>query len=344
MNDIERYQFDLNGYVLVKGIMDADLVRACREASDVVARHMAANIDAPPQFRSPFNLDYYFDEKFQCHAYRSESGGGLQYIIDDFLNADPAFDGLVNHEATMRYVRELCAGPHRIVSSELRYRHKSNTTPSHMGGPMDTRNKYEFAGRQLMDLDAQRPTYRHFNLSIVRIVYAIHDVPVENGPLCVVPGTHKANYFSPYDRMAPTDEPGMIPVPMSAGDAIFFSENIRHGGFPNLLDTPRRTLHLAIGPRWMASQSPIHWDGQVYVSAQAWNRYSEAQRAVMPRPPSDAELEADHLREGFKVLQAENARLKERIAELERSEGHDGSQETDRATGLVGRLRKALTG
>lgn len=339
MNETEKYQFDLNGYLLVKGILTPDQVQACLRAADELAQHMAANIDAPPQFRSPFNLDYRFDDRYQCHSYKTESGGGLQYVIDDFLNASDAFDVLVNHEPTMRYIRELCAGPYRIVSSELRYRYRSNTTPTHMGGPMDTRNKYEFSGRQLMDLDVQRPVYRDFNLNIVRILYAIHDVPVEHGPLCVVPGSHKSNYFSPFDRMVPMEEPGMIPIPMSAGDAIIFSENTRHGGFPNLLESPRRTLHLAIGPRWIASQSPLHWDDQVYVSSQAWDRYTDTQKAILPRPPSNAAREADHLREGVKVLRGENEMLRRQIEELRRPKAEP---EPPTSRGVLNSLRRIL--
>lgn len=319
MNDTEKYQFDLNGYLLVRGILDPAHVHSCLAAANALRDHMAANIDSEPQYRCYFNLDYRFDEKYQCHSYKNQAGG-MQYVIDDFLNASSAFDVLVNHEPTMRYVRELCPGPYRILSSELRCRYKSNTTPAHMGGPMDTRNKYEFAGRPLMDLEAQKPVHRDFNLNIVRVLYALHDVPVEQGPLCVVPGSHKANFYSPFDRMDPTAEPGMIPLPMAAGDAIFFTENTRHGGFPNLLDVPRTTLHLAIGPRWVASQSPLHWDDQIYVSSDAWSRYSEIQRAIMPRPPSEAERDANNLRHGVSTLKAENERLRAEIERLQQVE------------------------
>jgi hypothetical protein len=77
----------------------------------------------------------------------NHGGGGPQYIVDDILNADPAFDVLVGHAPTMAYVEELALGPLYINSSELRYRHKGNITGSTWAAP-SIRNQYQFvAGR-----------------------------------------------------------------------------------------------------------------------------------------------------------------------------------------------------
>jgi hypothetical protein len=313
MNDTERYLFDLNGYLLVKGCLEESERRACLTAADDLEDHLARHADDEPQMVGYAGIRYRFDEKYHCHSYKGVAGGGLQYVIDDFLNASPAFDSLVNHERTMGYVREMVAGPVRIGSSELRYRYRSNRTDTHMGGKMDVRNRYQFIGRTMYDSAERQWKARDFDLVAVRVLYALHDIPVENGPLCVVPGSHKSNFFSPFSDLAPTDEPGMIPLPMEAGDAVFFTENLRHGGFPNLLDRPRKTLHLMIGPDWAGSQSPIHWNDRVYVSHEAWARYSESQRAVLTPPRDGAEFEVKRLRADVERLSEENARLQEEI-------------------------------
>ncbi len=73
-----------------------------------------------------------------------------------------------------------------------------------------------------------------------------HDYHADDeGPFCVVPATHKSNYKSPYSNN-PDEEPGMIGLPVQAGDAILFSENLRHGGFTNRSPQTRKTLHLAM--------------------------------------------------------------------------------------------------
>ncbi len=47
----------------------------------------------------------------------------------------------------------------------------------------------------------------------------------------------------------------MTPVEVKAGDAILFTENLRHGGVPNLSGQVRKTLHVGYGPFWLKSQN-----------------------------------------------------------------------------------------
>ncbi|SKA37842.1 Phytanoyl-CoA dioxygenase (PhyH) [Enhydrobacter aerosaccus] len=314
MNESERYQFDLNGYLVIENLLSAEEVSRYLAAADELEDHFVKTIDDGPRMVGFSNISYRFDEQHQCFAYKGSGGGGLQIVVDDFLNASPAFDSLVGHTRTMAYIDELCVGPNWIGSSELRYRYKSNETHTHMGGHMDVRNRYEFAGVKMYDSAAQVWRVRDFDLAAVRVLYALHDVPEDYGPLCVVPGSHKSNYFSPYPDQKPTAEPGMIPVPLKAGDAILFTENLRHGGFPNHRDQARKTLHLMFSPRWAGSQSPIHWNEHVYVSQQAWSRYSDAQRAVLPAPSQDFEQEAKVQRQEIARLKAEIADLKSQLA------------------------------
>lgn len=310
MNEAERYLFDLNGYLVVKGCLEEVVRRACLEAVEHLESHVVAHADDEPQLVGFAGIKYRFDEQYQFHSYKSVSGGGLQFVVDDFLNASPAFDALVGHERTMAYAREMVAGPYRIGSSEIRYRYRANRTDTHMGGKMDVRNRYQFIGRTMYDSAASQWRPRDFDLVAIRFLYALHDIPVENGPLCVVPGSHKSNFFSPFTDLEPTKEPGMVPVPLQAGDAIVFTENLRHGGFPNLSDSGRKTLHLMIGPQWAGSQSPIHWNNHVHVSPEAWARYTEAQRAMLPPPMSKTELEIRRLRAEVDRLKTENEGLR----------------------------------
>jgi hypothetical protein len=293
MNEIEKYHFDLEGYILVKGILSKAEAAEYLAAADALEEKVSATPAGVPSFTGHYGIEYYTDDALGVFHYESISGGGRQVVVDDFLNASSAFDPLIGHAPTMAYVRELASGPYRLTSSELRIRYKNNKTFTHMGGPIDPRNRYEFAGRPVHDAATGARIVRTFDLVTVRVLYALHDLPMENGPLCVVPGSHKANFFSPYGE-DPVNEPGMIGLPMEAGDALFFTENLRHGGLPNVLDKARKTIHLTIGPRWATSQSPAHWDGDVHVSPAAWERYSEVQRALLPIP--GARIAADEIR------------------------------------------------
>jgi hypothetical protein len=322
VNERERYHFDLEGYLLVKGLLGktqaVDLLAATQALEDFVVPHLADPVD----FVGQFNIEYRVNDDLGICFYDNMAGGGRQIIVDDFLNATSAFDCLVGHGPTMDYVREMATPPYQLASSELRIRYKHNKTLTHMGGPIDTRNRFCFANHPIHEAATGERAVRPFNLITVRVMYALHDIPLENGPLCVVPGTHKANFFSPYGE-DPNHEPGMIGVPMEAGDALFFTENLRHGGLPNKLDTPRRTIHLMIGPRWAKSQSPAHWDGEVFVSEEAWERYSSAQRELLPAPRRRILNDGAALQEAMQRLQDENRRLRER---LDGGRAHDRSE------------------
>jgi hypothetical protein len=215
----------------------------------------------------------------------------------------------------------MMTNPIRIVSSEIRYRHRDNITETHMGGPIDARNRYVFSSAEFGDSQDERLRRRSFDLLNVRVLYALHELPVENGPLCVVPGSHKANYQSPYGK-DPLREPGMIALPMEPGDALFFSENLRHGGFPNVLDRVRKTIHMCYAPEWVTSQSPAHWNDTVHVTDAAWSRYSDGQRTLLP-PPGRGEVptpDADAspaVLQTIKRLRYENALLMRKNADLE---------------------------
>ena len=327
MNDLERYTFDLNGYLLVRKILGPEEVASALSATNALESRFVTTVNTEPQFDSlKWTIKYHYDEQLGTSSYESNhGGGGMQYVVDDVLNADPAFDLFVGHARTMEYVREMIESPIRINSSELRYRHQGNITGSHMGGPIDVRNEYRFVSEKASTERTSRG--RHFDLLTIRVLYALHDIPVENGPLCVVPGSHKANYPSPYGP-DPLKEPGMIPLPMEAGDALFFTENLRHGGYPNLLERVRKTVHLCYAPAWVGSQSPAHWDGVVHVTREAWARYTEQQRALLPEPDpssrrSPETLSLRNLSEQVAMLKRRNEELEERVA----------------SRGLVGTLR-----
>ena len=284
MNEFEKYEFDLKGYLLVKGVLDRDTAAKCLAVCDALEQRVVSTIDAEPHFIGHYGLRYHYDQELGCSSYQTNhGGGGEQFVVDDFLNVDPAFDALVGHEPTMSYLRQMMVGPVKIIGSELRYRQKGNITGTHMGGPIDARNRYLFVGRPQTNSSQSREEDVAFDLLNVRLIYALHDLPSENGALCVVPGSHKANLHSPYGS-DPTKEPGMVTIPMEPGDALFFTENLRHGGYPNTMDRTRKTLHLCFGPSWVGSQSPAHYDGVPHVTEKAWARYNEEQRKLLPYP------------------------------------------------------------
>ena len=277
MQPEERYLFDLAGFLLVRGMIDPDHLAQIVRVVDNMEAQVRENVDKPPFFQGHYGIRYHQDPEYGYASYR-DSHGGEQLIVDDFLNIDPVFDYFVGHERTMSYIREMILGPCCIRSMELRYRYPGNLTPTHMGSVIDLRNRYVFHGRPVLDTRSGQTEVRYFELTVARILYALHDITINDGPLCVVPGSHKANLPSPYGNR-PENEPFMFGIPMNAGDAILFTENTRHGGLPIQSQRTRKTIHMTYQPVWTTSMCSAHWDSVLPLREDTVQRLTDAQKA-----------------------------------------------------------------
>ena len=184
-------------------------------------------------------------------------------MIEDFWNADAAFHFLIDHEKTMNYISQIVQERATINNSEIRIRYSGNATGAHMGGPMGTKYRYSFVGGKI-------------DCMMVRMVYFVHDVGPGEGAFSVVPGTHKSNFPPPY-YCAPDDEPGMIGLEVQAGDAILFTENLRHGGLINHSRQTRKTIHVGYGPAWMMSQNIATADELPHITQSTRDQLSQEQ-------------------------------------------------------------------
>jgi hypothetical protein len=269
MNPIEKYEFDRCGYLVIRGLLAGDQVAALRAAVDDLEAHALRHLGRPPEKKSPWGPIYHANEERGYHV-NGSSEHGQTMIIEDFFNADPAFDFLVDHPPTMDYIRSIVQGPVRINNSEIRLRFPGNATGTHMGGPISHKYRYGFNAQGI-------------DCMMVRMIYFLHDVTAREGPFCVVPGTHKTNMPSPYGH-DPHEEPGMIGLEVRAGDAILFTENLRHGGLKNQSGHTRKTLHVGYGPAWMMSQNIATMDEPQFILPRTLSRYSEEQRALFRIP------------------------------------------------------------
>ena len=274
MNDTDIYEFDRTGYIVIPALLGPDAVSELADVVDRLEEHAQAHKDQPPRITAPWGSEYHQNEDRGYHVNASDESGGATLIIEDFFNFDSAFDQLVNDAKTMSYIQSIIQERPAINNSELRIRYKGNYSDTHMGGPISQKYRYSF-------------TERGIDCMMVRMIYFVHDVSVEEGAFCVVPGSHKSNIASPYEGKPPEEEPGMIPLPVKSGDGILFTENLRHGGFANLSDQTRKTLHVGYGPYWLKSQNIATMELDPYILPQTMNRYDEDQRKLFyTRPKS----------------------------------------------------------
>ena len=272
MNEIEKYEFDRLGYLVIPALLTASEIELLAKAIDTLEDLATERLKRPVDKVSAWGPEYRHDAE---HGYYVQGAreDGKTMIIEDFFNADAAFDALVDHAPTMNYIRAIVQERPTINNSEIRIRYPGNQTGTHLGGPVASKYRYSY-------------TSQGISCMMVRMIYFVHDVGPGEGEFCVVPATHKSNMESPYEGSDPDKEPGMIGLPVKAGDAILFTENLRHGGLTNHSRQTRKTLHVGYGPYWMKSQNIATMDEEPNILPGTFARYTPEQRFLFRSWPT----------------------------------------------------------
>ena len=131
---------------------------------------------------------------------------------------------------------------------------------------------------------SQYYTYRNGQIrcGMVVLQYQLTDVEEGDGGLCVIPGSHKANFGCPQEiRKWEQDREVVYNVPAKAGDMVIFNEATLHGTLPwQRKDRQRRSLLIRYSPKY------LHFAGGYYdVTFPEWaDELTEAQRSVLEPP------------------------------------------------------------
>ena len=271
MNAIETFEFDRQGFLVIRKLLGSAEVAALSAAVEELEEHALRHVPLPPRKRSGWGHVYHANPERGYHA-RGERAEGKTLMIEDFWNADPAFDLLLDHPPTMSYIHGIVKQRPTINNSEIRIRYRGNASGCH-GGTVSASQKYRYSF-----------TEHGIDCMMVRMVYFIHDCSDEQGAFCVAPGTHKSNLPSPYGT-DPDEDPDMVGLEVEAGDAILFTENLRHGGFTNRSRQTRKTLHVGYGPHWMMSQNIATMDERQHITEETFARLTEAQQDLFRAYP-----------------------------------------------------------
>ena len=130
MNEIERYEFDRQGYLIIRNMLSESQTRDLSAAIDALEDRAEARLSRPADKVSAWGPEYRHDAE---HGYyvRGARQTGKTMIIEDFFNADPVFDLLVGHTPTMEYIRAIVQERPTINNSEIRIRYPGNQTSTH---------------------------------------------------------------------------------------------------------------------------------------------------------------------------------------------------------------------
>lgn len=152
----------------------------------------------------------------------------------------------------------------------------------------------------------------HSNEDLIAVLFFLDDVTLENGPLNVVPGTHRGPMFDHWHDGVFTGTVAAdveaahvaeaVPVHGPAGSACLMHTRLLHGSAPNRSDRPR-TLFISEyraedAKPLQVNHIPSRYDGEV-VRGERTNRVRcSSYEMIFPEVPTDASFFAQQAKSG----------------------------------------------
>jgi hypothetical protein len=247
--DLEEYLFDLNGFLILRGVLSHAEVAAANALIDQIPRslprggwHGWVQRENHPEHRGisyqqVYELGGVFERMIDHPAY-------LNYVLR-FIGGQGTYDGW--------------HGPAFIDENFLTVRDPGEAIPLHSGG-------HEGCKRTAYHYHNGR-----FQCGQVNVLTAFTDVGPGDGATMVIPGSHKSNIVHPAfmqtDRVKDWSEDGgassdgvagAVEVYMEAGDAIIFVDATCHGSAKRVNPGERRHSVYRYGSAWNRSRFGYH--------------------------------------------------------------------------------------
>jgi len=237
MTDMDRYLFDLNGYIILKQAIPPDVLEAINASLDTM-------LDMKPgEWRGHVHGHFFSSATEGLNLQQIyEAGEPWEFLIDNpawiehvtcFVGGEGSFD--CTH------------GPLFIDENFASIRGPGEAIGVH-SGPVPWVKRCQF------HVHNQR-----FNCGQVNVLMAFRDIGPGDGATVVIPASHKSNFRHPeFDRyrMGAAEDvsaagiTGGIEVHLEAGDALLFVDAICHGSAKRVNPGQRRIAVYRYGPSW----------------------------------------------------------------------------------------------
>jgi ectoine hydroxylase-related dioxygenase (phytanoyl-CoA dioxygenase family) len=273
---MERYLFDLNGYVIIRNALSGKELAACNATLDAVQDFVGSG--------------WYGHVHLHNDPDRQE-GLALQQMYE----AGPVWERMIDHPNWFAKAVHFIGsddpenfdghhGPAFIDECFASIRGPGQALRLHSGGHVGTiRTQYRYhAGR--------------FHCGQVNVLVALNDIGPGDGATMVIPGSHKSNIRHPQtvavnrrnEQTSVDGIEGAIEVHLQAGDALMFVDAIMHGAARRVNVGQRRMTVYRYGPSWGYFRLPYRPSDELLARLTPQQR-----RIVMPhgeavRPPGRA--------------------------------------------------------
>lgn len=228
MNDTERYLFDLQGLLVVEGVLSRAEVAMANEAID---RHADGIVERVGE--ASLSSD---SKTMQGETGRGDLGGLLSW---EKPWCDP-FRAMLAHPQITPYLNQLLGKGWRLDHNagliSMRKGAEGHLLHGSSGPAFDRHQYYIFKDGQM-----------HNGLTVV--AWQLADVNPGDGGLALIPGSHKGNYACPQPiRKWEAHQDVVKQVTCKAGDVVIFTEAVTHGTIPWSADHDRRSVLFRMSP------------------------------------------------------------------------------------------------
>ena len=210
MTEIDRYMFDVDGYLLVPNALTHEQLGA---------------------------INRLMDEKVQNHEDPKAAAISFPHVVGW---RGPMLD-LIDNPRVTPYLEELCGPTFRLdhtYAFNIRSGSKDAGTYILHGGAIPFEPNHHYGVHEGRVYGAE-----------VAVVYLLNDVHEGDGGYGCIPGTHKSNFKIPEEfRDLRKPQPAVRNVIGPAGSAIIFTETLAHGTLQWKGKRDRRTLYYKYTP------------------------------------------------------------------------------------------------
>ena len=217
LTDDQRQQFRDQGYLIVRNVLEDDLISRLIDAGD---RLLAAG-----ERYNRFQTSEFYDGYRNC------------------ITMDDAFIPLLTNEVTLPLVIQLLGSNLQLSTSHLIHRH-----PDPSGTPVTVRRPgwHRDNGRTSSDLGAAN--YPRIGL---KCAFYLTDLSEPNsGVTMLSPGSNQLTERIEIPE-GKTDPANAIEPLLKPGDCVIFEYRTWHAGAPNFTDITRKAVMIGYGYRWL---------------------------------------------------------------------------------------------
>ncbi|HET7560050.1 MAG TPA: phytanoyl-CoA dioxygenase family protein [Limnochordia bacterium] len=204
----QRLHFDIYGYVMLRGVLTPDEVRATRDALYKLHEELK---DAEP------------GSSARVRGARITSRRGTHYThFGHLVEADPALLHYAAHPGLVPLVEQVVGGSVRLEETEAIINHRDPDAkadaPQRFGFHVGTRHGYgTYVENEL------------FHCTFVKTLAFLTDIGPEDGGTVVIAGSHKLGLPQEQVIAAAYEDPSLIhQTTGKAGDVLLFAESLIH--------------------------------------------------------------------------------------------------------------------